>query len=293
VATRTVLIVDEDRDRALELGRVLAAPDRQVGIVTNPAEALDHARRRTMDVVVTGLEFPSGANGLDVIRAYRAASQDVRVIVLSDPASMDRVAETLRALQDRAVRPPGATAPVRIDARVVAATGADVEAEIAAGRFRQDLFYRLAVFLIRVPPLRDCRQDIPRSASQRAGRAVTFSSGAIARLRQLDWPGNVRELENVVERLVASARTPVVEASDIGVDAVAGTPAGAHPFSDMPTLDELERRYLVYALQRFAGNRTRTAAALGIDRRTLYRMSARLGVPITGADLQGANTAGN
>ena len=206
----------------------------------------------------------------------------------------------LRAVQERCVRAVGSVQEEPVDVRIISATHRDLGADVLSGRFRQDLFYRLAVFLIRVPPLRDCRQDIPvlvehfsRSASQRAGRAVTFSSGAIARLRQLDWPGNVRELENVVERLVASARTPVVEASDIGVDAVAGTPAGAHPFSDMPTLDELERRYLVYALQRFAGNRTRTAAALGIDRRTLYRMSARLGVPITGADLQGANTAGN
>ncbi|BCS31032.1 transcriptional regulatory protein ZraR [Luteitalea sp. TBR-22] len=201
----------------------------------------------------------------------------------------------LRVLQDRTVRAAGADAPVPVDARVVATTGADIEGAIAAARFRQGLFFRLAVFLIRVPPLRDRRQDIPllvehfsRDASQRAGRVVTFSGGAIARLRQLDWPGNVRELENVIERLVVSARNPVVDARDVGVDAPAGTPAGAHPFVDMPTLDELERRYLVYALQRFAGNRTRTAAALGIDRRTLYRMSARLGVPITGADLQSA-----
>jgi DNA-binding NtrC family response regulator len=79
------------------------------------------------------------------------------------------------------------------------------------------------------------------------------------------------------------------------VDVTASTPspaqASAHPFTDLPTLDELERRYLVYALRRFAGNRTRTAAALGIDRRTLYRMSARLGVPITGAALHDANAA--
>ena len=140
---------------------------------------------------------------------------------------------------------------------------------------------------------RENREVLPAGATAPIrvdARAVTISGGVIARLRQLDRPGTVRELENVVERLVTSARNPVDEASDIGVDAAAGTPAGTHPFADMPTLDELERRYLVYALQRFAGNRTRTAAALGIDRRTLYRMSARLGVPITGADLQGAAT---
>ena len=190
----------------------------------------------------------------------------------------------------------GAQEAVGVDARVLAAACGDAEADITARGFRQDLFFRLAVFLIRVPPLRERRQDIPLlvehfsgAASARAGRMVTISNGAIARLRQLDWPGNVRELENVIERLVASARHPVIEAADIVLDAGASAPPGTHPFADMPTLDELERRYLVYALQRFAGNRTRTAAALGIDRRTLYRMSARLGVPITGAEIHGAN----
>lgn len=91
----------------------------------------------------------------------------------------------------------------------------------------------------------------------------------------------------MVEHLVASARSHVIEAADIVIPSNQPAPAGSHPFADMPTLDELERRYLVYALQRCAGNRTRTAAALGIDRRTLYRMSARLGVPIIGAAISG------
>ena len=209
-------------------------------------------------------------------------------------------AKLLRALQEREVCPLGAASAVSVDTRVVAAASGDVDRDIASGRFRQDLFDRLAVFHLRVPPLRDRPQDIPllvehfvHGASTRVGRDVTISAGAIARLRQLSWPGNVRELENVIERLVASARNHVVDAADIVVDGAPSPSAGAHPFADMPTLDELERRYLVYALQRFAGNRTRTAAALGIDRRTLYRMSARLGVPITGAELQGANSAAN
>ena len=86
----------------------------------------------------------------------------------------------------------------------------------------------------------------------------------------------------MVDPLAASAGSTVVETADARIETPT-TPVAAHPFADMPTLDELERRYLVYALQRLAGNRTRTAMALGIDRRTLYRMSARLGVPITGA----------
>jgi DNA-binding NtrC family response regulator len=201
-------------------------------------------------------------------------------------------AKLLRVLQEHEVLPVGGQAAVRVDGRVVASTNVNLEAAVAARHFRQDLFFRLAVFLIRVPPLRERRQDIPllvdhfsRAAALRAGRAVSLSPGAIARLRQPDWPGNVRELENAVERLVASARGSVIEAADVMVDSAPSAPTGTHPFADMPTLDELERRYLVYALQRFQGNRTRTAAALGIDRRTLYRMSARLGVPITATDM--------
>lgn len=93
-----------------------------------------------------------------------------------------------------------------------------------------------------------------------------------------------------METLVASVPN-VIEPVDVAGSALPTAQASAHPFTDLPTLDELERRYLVYALRRFAGNRTRTAAALGIDRRTLYRMSARLGVPITGAALHGVNGA--
>lgn len=203
-------------------------------------------------------------------------------------------ARLLRAIQDREVRPTGGQTPVRVDARIVAATNTDLEGAVAARRFRQDLFFRLAVFLIRVPALRDRRQDIPllvehfsKAASARLGHPVAFSSAAVAKLRQFDWPGNVRELENIVERLVVSARGPVIEAVDVVLDTAPAAPTGAHPFADLPTLDELERRYLLFALQRFQGNRTRTAAALGIDRRTLYRMSARLGVPITGPELHG------
>ena len=203
-------------------------------------------------------------------------------------------ARLLRAVQDREVRPVGGQTAVRIDARLVTSTNVDLEGAVATGRFRQDLFFRLAVFLIRVPPLRDRRQDIPllvehfgKAAEARLGEHVTFSAAALGRLRQYDWPGNVRELENVVERLVVSSRGPVVDAADVTLDVAPSMQTGVHPFTDLPTLDELERRYLIFALQRFRGNRTRTAAALGIDRRTLYRMSARLGVPITGPDLPG------
>jgi len=240
--------------------------------------------------------FPTAVS--DRVGLFEAARTGTLFLDNITEISAAMQAQILRVLQEREMRPMGAQDAVGVDTRVLAAACGEAVTDITARGFRQDLFFRLAVFLIRVPPLRERRQDIPLlvehfsgAASARAGRMVTISNGAIARLRQLDWPGNVRELENVVERLVASARHPVIEAADIVLDAGASAPPGAHPFADMPTLDELERRYLVYALQRFAGNRTRTAAALGIDRRTLYRMSARLGVPITGAEIHGA-TAG-
>ena len=290
--TAPVLIIGESGSGKELVGRALHAhgqrPDRPY-LSLNCAGMTDLHLESALFGHVPGA-FPAAvSHRVGLFEAARGGTLLLDNVTEMSPAMQARL---LRVLQERRICPMGANTPVSMDTRVIAAASVGNEADLAANGFRQDLFFRLAVFLIRVPPLRERRQDIPLliehfsvGASARAGRVVTISKGATARLRQLDWPGNVRELENVVERLVAAARHPVIEAADIVLDVGVSIPPGTHPFADMPTLDELERRYLVYALQRFAGNRTRTAAALGIDRRTLYRMSARLGVPITGAEI--------
>jgi DNA-binding NtrC family response regulator len=194
----------------------------------------------------------------------------------------------LRVLEEAEVRPVGGTRPVKVRARVIAATNIDVEEQIGAGRFRQDLYYRLSVIVIKMPPLRERRLDIPvlishfiERAAARTGRRITLSSETIDALMRYAWPGNVRELENTIERLSIFSASGFVELSDLPADVHGskGPPEGVL-FAGMPTLDELEKRYLLHVLEAAGGSRTRAAEILGIDRRTLYRMAERFGIPL-------------
>jgi DNA-binding NtrC family response regulator len=192
----------------------------------------------------------------------------------------------LRVLQDGEIRPVGANRAIHTDARVVAATNVDLDRAVADQRFRQDLYYRLSVIVIHIPPLRDRREDIPllieqfvRNASVRTGRHVVIAPEAVVALTSYRWPGNVRELENTIERLVVFSRGRI-ELADLPETVLAAPSLEARMFQDLPTLDELERRYLVHVLEAVGGNRSRAAEALGIDRRTLYRMAERLGVAL-------------
>jgi DNA-binding NtrC family response regulator len=194
----------------------------------------------------------------------------------------------LRVLEEGEVRPVGGTRPVKVAARVIAATNQPLAQAVEEGRFRQDLYYRLSVIVIKVPALRDRRADIPlligsflEDACRRAGQKKMLSTGALDALLRHPWPGNVRELRNTIERLVVSSQGSLIESFE-PTDAVAARPAGAdHPFADLPTLDELDRRYLVHVLEAAGGSRTRAAEILGIDRRTLYRMAERFGMPLS------------
>jgi DNA-binding NtrC family response regulator len=194
----------------------------------------------------------------------------------------------LRVLEEGEVRPVGGNRPQRVSARVIAATNVPLEQAVAEGRFRQDLYYRLSVIVIRVPPLRERRADIPLligsfldAASKRAAIKKVLSAEALEALMRHAWPGNVRELANTIERLVVSSRGSLIEVFDLPESVMAVRPA-AHeqPFSDLPTLDDLERRYLLHVLEAANGNRTRAAEILGIDRRTLYRMAERFGIAL-------------
>jgi DNA-binding NtrC family response regulator len=195
----------------------------------------------------------------------------------------------LRVLEEGEVRPVGGSRSLRVGARVIAATNLPLEQAVADGRFRQDLYYRLSVIVIRVPPLRDRRADIPlligsflEDACTRAGQKKMLSTDALEALLRHTWPGNVRELRNTIERLVVSSHGSLIKAFEL-TDTVAAAPRVPpdQPFSDLPTLDDLERRYLLHVLEAANGNRTRAAEILGVDRRTLYRMAERFGIALT------------
>ena len=215
---------------------------------------------------------------------------------------LDEIGETspalqvklLRVLEEGEFRAVGASRATRVDVRVVAATNVDLEKEVAEQRFRQDLFYRLSVIAIRVPPLRERRADIPLLVGQfllnactRAGRQVELTPATLEALTAHAWPGNVRELENTVERLVLFSRGSVIDVGDLPASFHEAPPGLADRlFNGLPPLDEIERRYLVHVLDSVAGNRTKAAEIMGIDRRTLYRMAERFGLDLKDGENQ-------
>ncbi|WP_437973818.1 sigma 54-interacting transcriptional regulator [Sorangium sp. So ce295] len=193
-------------------------------------------------------------------------------------------AKLLRALQERQVRRVGENTSRPVDARILAATNRDLAADAAAGRFRRDLYYRLRVIEIRLPPLRERREDVLplarallAAASRRLDRPVAgFTPEAEGALERHGWPGNVRELENAVEHAVALARGGVAALDDLPDDVRGAAPAGGGVEEPAArTLEGVERRAILAALERHGGNQARAAAELGIGASTLYRKLRR------------------
>jgi DNA-binding NtrC family response regulator len=197
----------------------------------------------------------------------------------------------LRVLQEREVIPVGATEAVPVDVRIVAATNRDLDEEIRRGGFRSDLFYRLNVITLHLPPLRERADDVPllaahflqRFAASR-GRQVRLAPETLEAMQGYDWPGNVRELENALER--AAVMTP---GEEIGPDALpariterAPQPLVQASLPPNPTLEIIERAYIHWVLQAEGGNKTRAAEVLGIDPSTLYRKLLRYGMETAG-----------
>ncbi|HEY5146750.1 MAG TPA: sigma-54 dependent transcriptional regulator [Polyangiaceae bacterium] len=198
--------------------------------------------------------------------------------------------QLLRVLQEGEIRRVGAAETITVDARVVAATNRDLKVEVATGRFREDLFFRLQVVTVHVPPLRERRGDIPllirhfiARHAERLGRPAPRVAPEVSEmLGAYAFPGNVRELSHILERAMLLAREGVITGSDLPPDVTAawakhGVGGGSlgSLADDWPTIAVLERRYIDRVLSRTGGNKTRAAEVLGIDRRTLNRMFAR------------------
>ena len=200
---------------------------------------------------------------------------------------LDEVGETLpatqvkllRALQEREIIPVGGTKPRKIDVRLIAATNADLERAVAEGRFRADLFYRLNVIQIRLPALRERKEDIEEMVEhflkKLAGQkeVKTISKEARDCLMVYDWPGNVRELENVIERAVILTDDGVITPEDLPERVVQGGKGRGSLVIDNPnlTLEELEREYILKVLHHTGGQKKRASEILGINPSTLYR----------------------
>ena len=209
--------------------------------------------------------------------------------------SLKTQAKVLRVLQEQITEAVGGSSRIRVDARVLAATNKDLTAEIRAGRFREDLYFRLNVVPIFVPPLRDRQDDIPLLAEhfmallarEYGRRPKMFEADAVIALRQYVWPGNVRELHNVVERLMIMVPGDRIASRDLSfldesltpgsdVPAAAARPAVAEPLHE--ARDRFERDYILRALTAQRGNISRTAERLGIERSNLYRKMRGFGI---------------
>jgi DNA-binding NtrC family response regulator len=199
-------------------------------------------------------------------------------------------AKVLRVLQEGEFERVGGGVPLRCDVRVIAATNKDLLAEVAAGRFREDLYYRLAVVPIHVPPLRERREDIPELAAaflaeaceKNGRRAMRLDREALAALQSHDWPGNVRELRNLVERIAILCDGPTISADDVA----AVLPAARRPRADRyregtplkDLLEEAEREIVLAALERHGENMAETARSLALERSHLYKKLRALGI---------------
>jgi DNA-binding NtrC family response regulator len=190
----------------------------------------------------------------------------------------DMQAKLLRALQEKEVRPVGSTDRIPLSARIIAATNRDLDASVRAGTFRQDLFFRLNVVQIKIPPLRERKTDIPilvnsflEKFSEANGRMRTISEDAIARMMADDWPGNVRDLENAIERAIALGSGPILHAGDLPTNLQYGTGERLPQNDELLPLDELERRAILRALREAGGDKLAAARMLGIGKTTLYR----------------------
>jgi DNA-binding NtrC family response regulator len=191
---------------------------------------------------------------------------------------VDLQAKLLRALQEGDVKPVGATERRQIDVRIVAATNRDLEAAIKAGSFRRDLYFRLNVVQVKLPPLRERKRDIPllvtaflERFADRSGESRVLSEDTMQRLIAYDWPGNVRELENAIERALAMGSGPIVHVADLPSNLLYNSDDQPPATNEILPLDELERRAILRTLRETGGDKLAAAKLLGIGKTTLYR----------------------
>ena len=233
--------------------------------------------------------------GADRRRIGRFEAAEGGTIFLDEIGDMapETQAKVLRVLEERKLERVGSTETIDVDVRVVSATHRDLEEEVEAGRFREDLYYRLRVVETWLPPLRERIEDLPALAERFLGQVAdrldrekkTLGEAALARLSRHDWPGNVRELRNVLERAAVLASGREIGEEDLQLETSGSSPEPAAPGLDMPfseakrqTVESFERRYLSEALRENEGNVSRTANAIGMVRQSLQQKIRELGL---------------
>lgn len=191
---------------------------------------------------------------------------------------LDLQVKLLRALQEKEVRPVGGTSALKVDFRVIAATNQDLDASVRKGEFRADLYFRLQVVTLRMPSLRERKEDIPLLATHflekhkaPGGSGHSFSEAAIRSLLAHDWPGNVRELEHRIERALALSSGPIIDAADLDIDRSNGRRVSMPESGEVIPLRQLEKAAILNCLKIAGADKQLAAAMLGIGITTLYR----------------------
>ncbi len=231
------------------------------------------------------------------MRKGRFELADKGTLMLDEIGEIDESIQVklLRALESRTIERVGGSVPITCDVRLIAATNRDLEAMVKDGSFREDLYYRLNVVRLHLPPLRERREDIPvlanhfltEAAADNARTVESISPEAMALLEKYPWPGNIRELKNCIERMVVFAENPVLTPADVPDEIKADFPlarsenmalALPHTEDAAGTLDDMEKKRIIQILEECGGNRTRAAEKLGISRRTLLRRIKEYGL---------------
>jgi len=214
-------------------------------------------------------------------------------IFLDEIGEMSPMMQTklLRVVQEREIQRVGSDQTMKVDVRILAATNRNLEEDVASGKFREDLFYRLNVVTLKVPPLGERLEDIPlltqyfldKYAEKNRKQIKGFTPLAMDILIKYGWPGNVRELENAVERAVILALSDYISEKELPLSVTKSYPAeetmvlAPRPVSEHQSLEEIEREAILRTLEEMGGNKSETARKLGINRRTLYKKLERLG----------------
>jgi DNA-binding NtrC family response regulator len=235
--------------------------------------------------------------GADRRRIGRFEAADGGTIFLDEIGDMapETQAKVLRVLEERKFERVGSTEPIEVDVRVLSATHRDLEEEVQASKFREDLYYRLKVVEIELPPLRERLEDFAALADRFLGQVAErlsrekkqLGSAAMSRLMRHGWPGNVRELRNVLERAAVLAERSEIAEEDLQLGPMEGAPAPIVPDLELPfadakrqTVENFERNYLSEALREHDGNVSRTATAIGMVRQSLQQKIRELGLKV-------------
>jgi two-component system, NtrC family, response regulator len=216
---------------------------------------------------------------------FQAAAQGTLFLDEIGELKMDMQAKLLRAIQEREVEPVGSDRTEKVDVRIIAATNKDLHDEVTKSNFREDLYYRLSVIPLHIPPLRERREDIPGLANHflkklGAPRGVKFSDKAMAVMKKYDWPGNIRELQNTVERSLILRKGSIIEPADISLPTAktSGSPEIPDIPSDGISLEDIEKGLILKALAKSNGNRSQAARLLKIPRHVLIYRLEKFGI---------------